>query len=79
MELGGLVAGTGYSQVTVTGTATLGGTLNFSLVSFAPTLGNTFDILTSSGTLSGTLALGTQPGGWASPTYSTNWVRLTAP
>jgi hypothetical protein len=79
MELGGLVAGTGYSQVTVTGTATLGGTLNFSLVSFAPTLGNTFDILTSSGTLSGTLALGTQPGGWAAPTYTANAVRLTAP
>jgi hypothetical protein len=80
MELGGTVAGAGYSHVTVTGVASLGGTLNFSLINaFAPTSGNVFDILTSSGTLSGTLALGAQPGGWAPPIYPANSVRLTAP
>jgi hypothetical protein len=79
MEIGGTTPGTGYSRVVVAGPTTLGGSLNFSLINaFAPTPGSTFDVLTSS-SLTGTLALGTQPGGWAPPTYPTNSVRLTAP
>ena len=79
MELGGTTPGAGYSQIAVTGPATLSGTLNFSLVNaFTPASLTAFNILTSSG-LTGTLAVGTQPGGWAAPTYPANTVRLTAP
>lgn len=52
VELSGLLAGTEYDQLNVSGTATLGGTLNVSLFDtgggpFTPHLGDSFDILTA--------------------------------
>lgn len=51
-EIGGLLAGTEYDVLNVTGTATLNGTLTVSLFDlgsgvFAPVAGNSFDILTA--------------------------------
>jgi hypothetical protein len=54
IKLGGTTAGTQYSQLTVSGTAALGGTLSVATIgSFAPAFGNLFQVLTfgsSSGT-----------------------------
>jgi len=51
--IGGLTAGTQYSQLNVASTAALGGTLNVSLINgFAPSAGNQFTIL-NAGTLTG--------------------------
>ncbi|MCX6936840.1 MAG: hypothetical protein NTU80_02925, partial [Verrucomicrobia bacterium] len=50
IELGGTTAGSQYDQVVATGTATLSGTLKVFLYDgFAPTVGQTFTILTSAG------------------------------
>jgi uncharacterized repeat protein (TIGR01451 family) len=47
IELGGLVAGVDFDALTITGTATLGGTLNVSSFGgFTPVSGNSFQILT---------------------------------
>ncbi len=47
IEIGGTSPGTGYDQLVITGTATLGGTLNVSLINgFTPASGDTFQILT---------------------------------
>ena len=53
VELGGLTAGSEFDQLAVTGSATIdGGTLSLSLINaFPPVLGNTFQILTTTGTL----------------------------
>ncbi|MBS1793306.1 MAG: right-handed parallel beta-helix repeat-containing protein [Acidobacteria bacterium] len=49
IELNGTTAGTGYDQVNVTGTVSLGGaTLNVT-TGFAPTAGNTFTIINNDG------------------------------
>jgi len=46
IELGGTTAGTQYDQLTVTGTATMAGTLNVSLIDgFIPQVGDSFSIL----------------------------------
>lgn len=46
IQLGGTTAGTQYDQLTVTGTATLAGTLNVSLIDgFIPQVGDSFTIL----------------------------------
>jgi len=46
IELGGTTAGTQYDQLTVTGTATMAGTLNVSLINgFIPQVGDSFTIL----------------------------------
>ncbi len=46
IELGGATAGTQYDQLTVTGTATMAGTLNVSLIDgFIPQVGDSFTIL----------------------------------
>ncbi len=46
IQLGGTTAGTGYDQLTVTGTVTMGGTLNVSLINnFVPQVGDSFTIL----------------------------------
>jgi hypothetical protein len=51
--LGGLTAGSQYSQLNMTGTASLGGTLNVTLInSFVPVAGNQFTIL-AAGSLNG--------------------------
>ncbi len=56
IELGGLAAGTLHDQLAVSGAATLGGTLNVTLIGgFTPSIGNTFTILTA-GSLTGTFA-----------------------
>ena len=55
-ELAGLVQGTSYDFLNVTGTATLGGTLNVVLLNgFAPQVNNTFDLL-DWGSISGAFA-----------------------
>lgn len=59
IELGGVTAGVNYDRLNVQGTATLGGTLQVTLVSFTPAQNNVFDILdftTRSGTF-GTVSL----------------------
>jgi hypothetical protein len=46
MELGGTAAGTGYDQIDVAGSLTLGGTLDVALIyGFEPQAGQTFDLL----------------------------------
>ena len=55
--LDGVTAGTGYSQLNVTGTVALGGTLNVSLgLGYTPTLGDSFLVLNNDGSdpISGT-------------------------
>jgi hypothetical protein len=54
VSIGGTTVGTQYSQLKVTGTASLGGTLTVGLInSFTPTIGQTFTIL-SAHSISGT-------------------------
>src|SRR5262249_46555630 len=55
IDLNGTTAGSGFDQVNVTGNATLGGNLNVS-VGFVPAVGNTFTILQTTGTVTGTFA-----------------------
>jgi len=46
IQLGGTTAGTGHDQLVVTGTATMNGTLNVTLMTgFTPQAGNTFFII----------------------------------
>jgi hypothetical protein len=47
IELGGLNPGSQHDQLIVEGPASLGGTLNVSLVGYTPSVGNTFTILTA--------------------------------
>ena len=62
IELGGLTSGTQYDRLAVTGTATLAGTLQVSLINaFMPTFGNTFQILTATAGRSGTFGTQTLP------------------
>jgi len=57
IQLGGTTAGTGYDQLTVTGTSTMAGTLNVSLINgFVPQVGDSFTIL----------PYGTRSGGYSS-------------
>ena len=61
IELGGTTAGSTYDKISVTGAATLAGTLNLDLVNdFIPTVGQTFNILT----------YGSKSGTFSSITYS---------
>jgi hypothetical protein len=57
-ELAGTTAGTQYDQLNVSsGSVTLGGTLNVSLLGgFVPAVGNSFTLITSAGNISGTFA-----------------------
>jgi YVTN family beta-propeller protein len=56
VAIGGLTAGTQYSQLAVSGSASLAGALNVRFLNgFAPSLGNSFTILTAS-SVSGTFA-----------------------
>jgi len=56
IDLDGLVANTKYDVLNVSGTATLGGTLNVDAITgFTPTNGETFDIL-NAGSISGTFS-----------------------
>jgi hypothetical protein len=67
IQINGATAGTKYDQLKVTGTATLGGTLNLTLGSFTPAMNATFTILTASslggtqfGTVNGLAINGTE-------------------
>jgi len=64
MDIGGLAAGTEYDQLLVSGTATLDGTLNTTLInSFAPPAGSSFTFIQAAGGVSGTFATINQPVG----------------
>jgi fibronectin-binding autotransporter adhesin len=58
VQIGGTTAGTQYSQLNVTGTAALNGTLNIKLTNkFKPTVGQTFTILNASSGITGTFSV----------------------
>jgi hypothetical protein len=47
LRLGGLTPGSQFDRLVISGTATLGGTLNVNLLNgFAPAVGDMFDVLT---------------------------------
>ncbi len=53
IELGGVTPDTGYDHINITGNANLNGTLNISLIDgFVPAPGDSFIILTTTGTVS---------------------------
>jgi hypothetical protein len=57
IEIDGTTPGTGFDQVLINGTATLGGTLQVNLLDgFVPQVGNSFEILRAFGGLTGTFA-----------------------
>ncbi len=75
LEIGGATAGSQYEQLNVSAAATLGGTLNVSLVNgFAPGGGQTFNVLTSSA-VSGSFATLNFPQFGGAPAFV---VQLTA-
>jgi hypothetical protein len=58
VQIGGTTPGTQYSQVNITGTAALTGTLNIAIIkSFKPTIGQTFTILNASTGVTGTFSV----------------------
>jgi hypothetical protein len=82
VTIDGSGAGHGYSQLAVTGSAGIAGTLDITTPSgFAPTLGESFSILTASAGLSGTFSsvVGTQLSGGDhyNVVYGANSVTLT--
>ncbi len=85
LELGGTTAATQFDQIVVGGTpssATLGGTLNVSLINgFTPASLNSFLVLTTgTGVLSGAFSARMLPGGITDPpTYTGSGVTLVAP
>ena len=57
VQIGGTTPGTRYSQVNITGTAALTGTLNIALTNkFIPTIGQTFTVLNASTGITGTFS-----------------------
>jgi len=54
IELGGSEQGTQYDSLQVAGTAVLAGTLDVSLLNFAPSASDAFEIITAAGGISGT-------------------------
>ena len=57
VQIGGTTAGTRYSQLNITGTAALVGTLNIAVINnFKPTIGQTFTILNASTGITGTFS-----------------------
>jgi hypothetical protein len=57
VQIGGLTAGSQYSQLNVTGPVTLGGVLNIKLTqSFHPQIGQTFTVLNAPSGISGNFA-----------------------
>jgi hypothetical protein len=81
VELGGLNAGTDSDQLVISGTASLGGTLNVSLLNgFVPASGNSFSVLTfasSTGTFATVTGL-SQDGSTLTPQYNSTNLTLTA-
>ena len=77
MEIGGTTAGTEYDQLVVNGTATLGGTLNVSLINgFRPAMGDIFQLVAPN-SFSGAFATINTIGFTASANYSSNGITLT--
>ena len=82
IELGG-VALNAFDRLNLSGAAALSGTLNLSLIGgFVPALGQTFNILTATGGISGTFSMVSQPAGMPaglalSVTYSPFIVQLS--
>jgi hypothetical protein len=81
MEIGGTTAGTQYDQLLVTGNASLGGTLNATLINaFVPAATDAFTLIQASGTVSGTFATTNLPAGVTlSPTYLPSTFALVPP
>lgn len=62
VELGGMAKGAGYDAVTIAGEAALGGGLDVKLINgFTPTWGDSFEILTAAGGISGLFSNVTLP------------------
>ncbi len=80
-EIGGLTAGTDYDRLTVFGDVVLGGTLDASIFGgFTPSIGDSFEILLASGSVTGTfdtVNLPAGPGEGFNLVYGSNFVRLT--
>ncbi|HWN93747.1 MAG TPA: hypothetical protein VNT99_01830 [Methylomirabilota bacterium] len=77
LEIGGTTAGTEYDQLVVNGTATLGGTLNVSLINgFQPAVGDVFNIIAPSA-FSGAFATINTVGFNSTITYSSGGITLT--
>jgi autotransporter-associated beta strand protein len=80
IELAGTTAGTGFDQLNIGGTASLGGTLRVSLLDeFLPAVGSSFEFLHAGGGITGTFAttfLPVLPGRTMSVQYDANSVRL---
>ncbi len=80
--IGGATAGSQYARVTISGTASLGGTLNVALVNnFHPAVGNTFQILTfgfTAGNFTGYNGLSLGGGVFLDPVFSASSLTLDA-
>jgi len=62
IELGGNTPGTQYDRLTIAGNATIGGTLDVSLINgFLPAIGSTFQILSAAGGITGQFASSSLP------------------
>lgn len=81
VAVGGLSAGTQHGQLAVTGTLSLGGTLNVGLFGgYVPVSGNSFTVLTSTGARTGTFATSNLTAPLTLPvSYSANAVSVGVP
>jgi hypothetical protein len=81
VELGGLVAGTDYDRVDVLGDVVLAGTLDATIFGGFPlSIGDSFDVMVASGSVTGTfdtVNLPAGPGAGLGIFYGSNFVRLT--
>jgi hypothetical protein len=76
-ELGGVTVGTQYDRLAVSGNVTATGHLTTSTInSFVPS-GQSFDVITSGGTMSGSFTTSTFPSGVNGAIVTTNTYRLT--
>lgn len=74
-----LASATAFDVITISGSATLGGTLN-ATASYVPASGSSFPVLTTGGSITGTFASTTLPAGFTTPpTYSASSVTLMKP
>lgn len=78
MELGGTTQGVDYDWLDITGTASLGGTLQVDLFgSFVPVAGNAFGLISAAGGVSGTFSQTNTPVGYSfTSVYGANFFNL---